>query len=200
MPHRFTIGCALPLDGVGQRLTVTEKHVEHEHRSDDQQGQPQGPINGDAEHDHADGGHHQVGGGGQARANGDLVAHDHDVEAGHDAQAGQHPVVPGNVVPGASPEQRKRHRGKKEGEGEMDQAGIGVGHHQADAGDLGQVEGQVGGNVELEQRPDECHRRNQVSLPTRRAPGPCVNGCDEIVRARSLAIVCHCLPPLCRVF
>ena len=191
VPHGLAVGGAFPADGVRQHFRVAEEDVQDEHGGHDQQGKAQCPVNRDSQHQHADGRHHQVPGGGQPRPQRDLVAEYHDVEAGHDPKCGDHPVVPGNGMPGTGLEQRKGQGSQQQREGKVHQSGVGVGHHQADAGPFGEQEWQVGCDVQLEYRPGEGDHRNQVALPADRVARSRIHGRGQFVGALGLLLFRH---------
>ena len=196
VPHRLADGSALPPDRVRQPLQVAEEDVEHEDARDHHQGQAEGPVHRDPQHHHPQDTRGDVGRAGDPRAQRDVVLEHQQVEARRSAERGEHPVVPGDAVPGAAPPQGVGEGGEGQTEGEVEKAGLVGVDGDVDPQDFGQGEGQVRSDVELEERPREGDPDDEAPLPPGGVAGPDVDTRDEVAHfLRTDFFLRQCSPP-----
>ena len=172
MPHGLAVGRALPLNDLGNERLVTEKDVGEEDAGDDHERQAERPVGRNQHDDQSDRGDHQIPCRRQTGAIGNRFLEKHQIETGNDAKKPQNPVIPGDVTARARLEQGIGHAGQEQRKGEMNRArGIRI-ERYVDARQIGQQEGNVGGVVELKQRPDKrkrCHENADRALWIARA-------------------------------
>ena len=190
---------ALPLQHVRQPVGIAEEHVGHEDAADDQQRQAQRAV--DRERPST------------IRPTVDVVRsvlvgrparsassalNSPQVEAAHHAGETKDPVVPRDPVARTRLGQRKGQRGEKQAEGEMELPRSACCRPtEGEAGDFLQPERHRRGDVELEQRPDEGERDDELAGEAGRLPSAgvrCRQRTDRVRPASGSSSPCRPVP------